>query len=146
MDDVRRIADAVLYEGYMLWPYRRSALKNTRRWTVGGIYPPAHSAEHPHDRCDVVPQGPVRGGEDLGIRARFLHVVRRQAMQDGEPVDEATVDGERVLSWDEATEREFGPGTFAIPEGRVADSAVVRSWHGIAGAIDVHVRELGYGV
>ncbi len=37
---VTAIADAVLYEGYMLWPYRRSALKNQRRWTFGGVYPP----------------------------------------------------------------------------------------------------------
>ena len=38
-DPVRAIADAVLYEGYILWPYRRSALKNQRRWTFGGIHP-----------------------------------------------------------------------------------------------------------
>ncbi len=31
-DPVRAIADAVLYEGYVLWPYRASALKNQRRW------------------------------------------------------------------------------------------------------------------
>ena len=42
-DPVRAIADAVLYEGYVLWPYRRSALKNQRRWTFGGVYPRAHS-------------------------------------------------------------------------------------------------------
>ena len=36
----RQIADAVLYEGYLLWPYRRSATKNQRRWTFGGVYPP----------------------------------------------------------------------------------------------------------
>jgi len=41
MDVVRRIADAVLYEGYMLWPYRRSALKNQQRFTFGGVYPRA---------------------------------------------------------------------------------------------------------
>ena len=40
-DPVRAIADAVLYEGYVLWPYRRSALKNQRRWTFGGVYPAA---------------------------------------------------------------------------------------------------------
>ena len=40
MDAVRRIADAVLYEGYVLWPYRKSAMKNQRRWTFGGVYPP----------------------------------------------------------------------------------------------------------
>ena len=31
VDPVRAIADAVLYEGYVLWPYRRSALKNWLR-------------------------------------------------------------------------------------------------------------------
>jgi hypothetical protein len=40
-DLVRRIADAVLYEGYLLWPYRKSALKNQQRFTFGGVYPPA---------------------------------------------------------------------------------------------------------
>ena len=39
----------MLYEGYILWPYRRSALKNQRRFTFGGVYPPAHSAAHPDD-------------------------------------------------------------------------------------------------
>jgi hypothetical protein len=48
VDAVRAIADAVLYEGYVLWPYRRSALKNQRRWTFGGVYPRAHS-EGRHD-------------------------------------------------------------------------------------------------
>ena len=51
MDRVRRIADAVLYEGYMLWPYRRSALKNQRRWTFGGVYPKQLTAAHPDDAC-----------------------------------------------------------------------------------------------
>ena len=50
MDDVRRIADAVLYEGYVLWPYRRSALKNQRRWTFGGVHPREHAERHPDDR------------------------------------------------------------------------------------------------
>ena len=44
-DPVRAIADAVLYEGYILWPYRRSALKNQKRWTFGGVHPRGHSAE-----------------------------------------------------------------------------------------------------
>ena len=56
MDPVRAIADAVLYEGYALWPYTRSALKNQRRWTWGGVYPPAHAAAHPDDPCAMVAQ------------------------------------------------------------------------------------------
>ena len=33
------VADAILYEGYMLYPYRRSALKNQHRWTFGVVEP-----------------------------------------------------------------------------------------------------------
>ena len=35
----RRIADAVLYEGYLLYPYRASARKNRYRWTFGVLVP-----------------------------------------------------------------------------------------------------------
>jgi hypothetical protein len=81
VDAVRRIADAVLYEGYLLWPYRKSAMKNQRRWTFGGVYPPAHSAAHPDDpdlmqaECLVVP-GPECSVE---VAVRFLHVVELEA-------------------------------------------------------------------
>jgi hypothetical protein len=39
-DPVRAIADAVLFEGYMLWPYRRSALKNRQPFTFGDVGEP----------------------------------------------------------------------------------------------------------
>lgn len=35
------LADAVLYEGYQLYPYRRTALKNQQRWNFGSLYPEA---------------------------------------------------------------------------------------------------------
>lgn len=35
---VDRIANAVLYEGYILYPYRPS-LRNRQRWNFGGLYP-----------------------------------------------------------------------------------------------------------
>ena len=37
------IVKAVLYEGYMLYPYRPS-VKNRQRWTFGGLYPRAYCA------------------------------------------------------------------------------------------------------
>lgn len=43
MDAGEKVAVAVLYEGYLLWPYRRSARRNQRRWTFGGVYPRAYS-------------------------------------------------------------------------------------------------------
>jgi hypothetical protein len=140
MDPVRAIADAVLYEGYILWPYRRSALKNTRRWTFGGVYPPAHSRLHPDDRSAVRAEVLVRDGE-VDVRVRFLQVVRRQVFQDGRPVDECTVDGARLLSWEEAREREVGPGPFVVPAGRERDGAVERSWNALRGRVEVESEQ-----
>ena len=36
---VEKIANAVLYEGYLLYPYRSSAVKNRQRWNFGVVYP-----------------------------------------------------------------------------------------------------------
>ena len=80
IDPVRRIADAVLYEGYILWPYRRSAMKNQQRWTFGGVYPRAHSrgrATIP-GRCRRSASLEGGGGRDARRRVRFLHVVERR--------------------------------------------------------------------
>ena len=40
---VERIAKAVLYEGYMLYPYRPSAVKNQQRFNFGVVYPQSYS-------------------------------------------------------------------------------------------------------
>ena len=37
---VRAIADAVLYEGYLLYPYRANSGKNQSRWQFGVVGPP----------------------------------------------------------------------------------------------------------
>jgi hypothetical protein len=136
-DLVRQITDAVLYEGYLLWPYRRSAMKNTQRWTFGGVFPPAWSAAHPDDRCEV--RATVDSGQwTVDVSVRFLQVVHRQVLLEGEPVDAAG----GVLTWDEAVEREVGPGPFAIDAGSDREElgdgvAVVRSWHALRGAVEV---------
>ena len=36
----RAVADAVLYEGYLLYPYRASSAKNRSRWQFGVLGPP----------------------------------------------------------------------------------------------------------
>ncbi|MGH2761647.1 MAG: hypothetical protein ACRDL4_03170 [Thermoleophilaceae bacterium] len=148
MDAVRQIADAVLYEGYILWPYRRSALKNTHRFTFGGVDP------HGTMRTEVL----LEDGGDAAVEVsvRFLQAVRRQLCQGGEPVDELTVEGERHLSWEEATERELsleGTGRIpiAVPAGRVegrlsADCSVIRSWGSLEGEVSVDAKPLRPGL
>ncbi len=129
---VAAIARTLLYEGYILWPYRRSALKNQRRWTIGGVYPTGYDgaggsgdARILQAECLIETGGPGgRGasGDAVGdegpgcdepvieIRARFLQRVLRQAARwDGaalEAVDELRVGSEHYLTWDEAVERE----------------------------------------
>ena len=171
MDRVRRIADAVLYEGYVLWPYRRSAVKNQRRWTFGGVYPQAHSALHPDDACVMQTQCLARAkpGARLRVRVRFLHVVERRVARLGadgrEPVDELTVDGERYVPWQEATEREvaaepLGLGrrsrvcaAIHVPAGTKHEvlhdaqgspaGMLTRSWRALTGNVEVAADPLG---
>jgi hypothetical protein len=146
VDAVRRIADAVLYEGYLLWPYRRSALKNQRRWTFGGVYPRAHSDAHPDDRWVMRTECLLEGDGDVEIRVRFLHVVQRR-IRDGERfVDELTVGGERYLAWEEAVEREVGPGPIAIAAGRAVEGPLVRSWEALEGSVDVRSEPVADGL
>jgi hypothetical protein len=72
-DAVRRIADAVLYEGHMLFPYRPSALKNVQRWTFGGVYPPAYAAAT-SERSHVSFEALVEGEQpSVEIEVRYLH-------------------------------------------------------------------------
>jgi hypothetical protein len=137
-DPVRQIADAVLYEGYILWPYRRSATKNRQRWTFGGVYPPAHSRAHPDDPSELRAEVELEGDPEVDVLVRFLHVVERSLLDEhGTPVDE--LGGQ--LAWDEATEREVGPGPFTIPAGeereRIDDGTIVRSWRELRGRVDV---------
>jgi hypothetical protein len=164
VDSLRAIADAVLYEGYVLWPYRRSALKNQQRFTFGGVYPRAHSEGRDDDPCTMRTQCLVEtGGEaSVDVRVRFLQVVRRQACRrtatGPEPVDELTIEGQRHLSWDEAAEREVTvsglelgdpsePRIVAIdvPAGRAEEDlgdagALVRSWERLEGTVETSVE------
>ena len=80
-DVVRQIADAVLYEGHMLFPYRLSALKNVQRWTFGGVYPAAY-ARTTGDRSRVGFECVVEGSAPrVEVEARFLQIVEGEAVE-----------------------------------------------------------------
>jgi hypothetical protein len=120
----RAVADAVLYEGYVLYPYRASARKNQVRWQFGVLVPPAVAARDPSERsvcrteCVVDPSdAPV-----LHVRVRFLHAQRRtlevtsseRGANEWVSVSELDVDGTRWTAWDEAVEREVDVGSVAL--------------------------------
>ena len=150
-EEVRRIADAVLYEGYLLWPYRRTALKNQQRFTFGGAYPPNWE-----DRSSLQAQVLLEsaGQPDVDVRVRFLHVVHRQVLRkpsgggDPFPVDELESGGERWVTWDEAIEREVSPGPIQVPAGEelehIPGGLIRRSWRALSGEVSL-TRETIWG-
>ncbi len=168
-DPIRAIADAVLYEGYVLWPYRRSALKNAQRWTFGGVYPRAHAQGRAagDDPWTMQTQCLIEGGPGtrVGLGVRFLHVVWRQMVDaHGHEVDELLAGGERHLTWEEAVEREVTLEPLALDElsagrrvpvaieaGRAEESlgpegAVVRTWEPLAGSLHVGAEDVSPGL
>jgi hypothetical protein len=71
VDPVDAISRAVLYEGYALYPYRPSALKNRRRWMLGGLYPRAWAEAHGERWCAQA-QCLMVGPGEVEARVRFL--------------------------------------------------------------------------
>lgn len=99
LDSIRAIANAVLYEGYMLYPYRPSALKNrSQGWSFGTLLPPSYVAENPGE-SDFM-QGEVlleaAGEAVISVEARFLQLVngtetRERAVEIKLPIQEDRV-------------------------------------------------------
>lgn len=174
MTSVEQVAAAVLYEGYILWPYRRSARKNQQRWTFGGIYPRPFAESDPGRRdpwrmqtqCLVVADA---GEPTVDVRVRFLQVVqrrvaRRLAHGGLDFVDEIQIGGERYLAWDEAREREVAIAGVPVRDGHgrvapidvaageehelLADGqvALARGWRALHGAVEVSTEQLRPGV
>lgn len=135
LDQVRTVADAVLYEGYLLYPYRASSHKNQSRWQFGVLGPPsaapASFGEDPGMAMQCLLTAPRDAPEGTAARVtvqlRFLQLQVRKVQRleaDGShsPVGELTVAGVSVLSWDEAVEQEIALGT--VPLDRPTDHPV----------------------
>src|SRR3982074_2273095 len=74
------IVRAVLYEGYMLYPYRPSAVKNQQRFNFGVVYPRAYSeSSNSGDAWTMQTECLVTGSgkTECQIRVRFLRMVDR---------------------------------------------------------------------
>jgi hypothetical protein len=120
---VDQIAKAVLYEGYMLYPYRPSSVKNQQRWNFGVLCPQAYSeAQNASDAWTMQTECLVRGDSatTLEIRVHFLQLAARSIgeatiphseLPRGEtpafrPVARLDVAGRIYQPWQEAIERD----------------------------------------
>lgn len=138
---VDQIARSVLYEGYLLYPYRASALKNQQRWNFGVLYPPAWAAsqtgsDRSYFHAECVVQGCAQ--TELTISVRFLHLLARE-----------TVNGE----WQEGSEQSVTVShnlsamprveIFERPASDEQTDGVVRRKQAIEGRIEVSAIEIG---
>ena len=107
----KAVADATLYEGYVLYPYRASSAKNQVRWQFGVLAPRSWAEADGSERwrlrteCIVDP-GPA---PSVAIRVRFLQLLQRTVEASGPegfvPTDSIVVGDTRWVPWDEAVER-----------------------------------------
>ncbi len=115
----RTVADAVLYEGYLLYPYRGTSSKNQSRWQFGVVGPPGAAEAGLGEDDTLSAEFLVDGAQAMTLVVRFLQLQHRRAeraLPDGrfEPVDALTTPAGSWLTWGEAVEREipFGPLAF----------------------------------
>jgi hypothetical protein len=137
-DDARAVADAVMYEGYILYPYRASAAKNQSRWQFGVVMSPGYAAADPSERAFAQTECVLEhtGQPALELVIRFLQVQRRSG---------------NGPSWDEAVEREVAVAVdaaqllggaecvteFEIAGGEEREGGVVRRREALTGAVSV---------
>ncbi|HYB47470.1 MAG TPA: hypothetical protein VED20_08960 [Streptosporangiaceae bacterium] len=126
LEAVRRMADAILYEGYILYPYRASAGKNRSRWQFGVVMAPGYAAADRSERSFTQTECVLEhtGQPVVEVILRFLQVQRRTT-------DPASP-GAAAPAWDEAVEREV---LFTVGGDQLLGQGGVREF-GIPGGED----------
>jgi hypothetical protein len=118
-EEARSVADAVLYEGYVLYPYRASSRKNQVRFQWGVLTPRAFSQQEGSERWSLRTECLVDPGvaPRLFVRIRCLQAQHRSIegrVEDGvstgtdadfAPVEYLDIDGALHVDWDEAVDR-----------------------------------------
>jgi hypothetical protein len=121
---IEQIANAVLYEGFLLYPYRLSSVKNRHRWNFGVLYPEPFGGRFgerakAQTEC-LLEAGP---GAALDVKVRFLQLM------DGSPVEReilaADLDLEELARCPHESRIEFS---------------------GLEGRIEVRARKTGLGL
>jgi hypothetical protein len=145
---VEKIAAAVLYEGYILYPYRATAIKNRQRWNFGTLYPRIYAeAQRPEEPFRLISECLLVAGDNasLDIKVSFLQLLP-QPRTSSHLADPS-------LDWDEAIERTSdqcdlslsallaAPLTLHIkPTEDLAASLTMEAQHLPGGACTVHLE------
>jgi len=107
------VADAVLYEGYVLYPYRASAAKNQVRWQFGVVAPRAYSERGATEPWVMQTESLIEPGETpvVDVTVRFLQVQARtveEALAESggfQRVESIPLEDQTLVPWEEGVER-----------------------------------------
>jgi hypothetical protein len=143
----RSVADAVLYEGYVLYPYRASSRKNQVRFQWGVLTPRAFSEAEGSERWSNRTECLVEPGRSpqLTVRVRCLQSQHRTIEALGvdglyAPVEYLEVDGTLHVDWDEALDQVVDVPTFDL----AADQRVEQSFT-LPASVDHEEIRSGHG-
>jgi hypothetical protein len=133
---VEAIARVVLYEGYVLYPYRASATKNRHRWSPGGLAPGGGVGSSLRTECLLLADHCAV----LSVRVRFLHPLLRSGGA-GPPAQEAT---EREVELSAAPHELAAPRRvpFEFPPALELEGDTERMQHGVLGEVEVSADRL----
>ena len=115
-EQIREIADAILYEGYLLYPYRHSSIKNQQRWTFGVVYPRSYSEtqginEPWQMRTECLIAGSAE--TELDVTMRFLHLLKHTTDQEEKDAG-GGYQGYEI--WEEGRAREIAGQNLSLHE------------------------------
>jgi len=150
---VDKIVQAVLYEGYILYPYRPS-VKNHCRWTFGGVYPRAYVEANPGaDLWTMQSQCIVSDADhaEISVKIRFLHLMQRTTEPGGQAWQEAVereVSLEPALVTDLCDQPRAHPFSFPhhLKSEQEAEKTIVREQQSIRGMIEFSARRMSDGI
>lgn len=157
MSLVERIADAVLYEGYILYPYRPSAVKNQQRWNFGVVCPESYAVlQAGNDSSTMQTECLIEGDEStrVDVKVRFLHLLLRETEDYSESASakkwQEAVAREVLVPRVEISKLESQRVKFDFPASRTIEplssdangGLVLRTQHAIAGEIELSATQL----
>jgi hypothetical protein len=139
-EGVEKIAAAILYEGYILYPYRPTAIKNRQRWNFGTLYPRVYAqAQRPGEPFRLVAEclAVADTQATLDMRLRFLQLLRQAPS--GTPLTDPS------LAWDEAVERTVEQPNLDIHELAASPLALTIEVEGLEIALNIGAQTLPGG-
>jgi hydrogenase maturation protease len=145
----QKVADAVLYEGYVLYPYRASAAKNRIRWQFGVVVPRGYAdlgGSEPwamQTECLIEPDFTGNTAPELDLRVRFLQVQARVIEEKVEerieesldaggsafrPVETLEVGDRTLVTWEEGVERRLDVTAIPLAELLAGERRIPIEW------------------